>query len=448
MKAPHPITERRDPGRREFLQSLALLPLALAGCATNPVTGERELMFLSEADELQIDRTQSPHQFSEDYGVVRDAPLNNYIGGVGAGIVGVSHRPGMPYTFRAVHASHANAYAFPGGSIAATRGILHKMESEAELAALMGHEVGHVCARHSAKRMTSGILANLVVAGAALAASQSEKYGKYAGLISGVGSVGAGLLLARYSRADERQADALGMEYMVKAGHPPVGMVRLMNILRGMEREQPGVIELMFATHPMSAERYDTAILTAQEQYAEAAALPDGRERYMDHTAGIRRSAPVIQAIQNGDAAAVRRDLKSAESNYALAVKADGRDYEALLKMARCLMAQGRSTEARGFAVKAQQVYPEEAGAVRSIGEAALQLNRFDEAAACFTTYEERLPGNPGIRFLRGMAFDQMGRKQQAAEDYAAYLDAAGTEGDPSRHALQRLKDWGFIKEE
>ncbi|HFQ90092.1 MAG TPA: peptidase M48 Ste24p, partial [Desulfobulbus sp.] len=246
----HPLT------RREFLSLLGmgatglLVQPLLSGCAVDPVTGRREFVIMSRAEEIALDRQQSPYQFSADYGPVQDRRLNDYINRVGLEVAAHSHRPDMPFSFRAVNAAYINAYAFPGGSIAATRGILVELDNEAELAALLGHEIGHVCARHTAEQSTKGLLANLLVAGAAIATSAAG-YSDAAGLVQDLGGLGAGALLARYSRDNEREADALGMEYMVRTGYTPMGMVELMEVLLRNGRRRASAIELMFATHPM-----------------------------------------------------------------------------------------------------------------------------------------------------------------------------------------------------
>ena len=157
--------------RREFmwLSSLAAAGL-MTGCATNPVTGESQLMLVSEDQEVQIDRQYSPYQFSADYGTTQDKKLNDYIDRTGKKIAARSHRTHMPYNFQVVNANYVNAYAFPGGSIACTRGILLSLDNEAELAALLGHELGHVNARHTAEQMSKGMLTQAVVGGLAAAA--------------------------------------------------------------------------------------------------------------------------------------------------------------------------------------------------------------------------------------------------------------------------------------
>ncbi len=430
--------------RRDFLalSAGAAAAAALPGCITNPVTGQKQLMLISEAEEINIDKQNSPHQFSEDYGVFPVGPVNAYVEKVGQGIAAKSHRPNMPYSFRTVNASHVNAYAFPGGSIATTRGILLKMENEAELSALLGHEIGHVNARHTAAQMSKGLLLQLAVAGIAIAASQKEEtYGEIASVLGGLG---AGLLLARYSRSDERQADELGMEYMVRAGYNPAGMVQLMEMLQSLRSSEPNVLELMFATHPMSKERYDTAVSRSRSKYAGAGGLPLERERYMDSLAPVRRFEKTCAEIQKGDKAANTDRFGEAEQHYAAAIKETPDDYEALLKMSKCLIAMNRQREAKQFAERAKRVAPQEAQAYQVSGTASLQMRDFGGAHANFVRNAELLPGNPGIVFLDGLALENMGHRPQAADAYRRYLQS-GASGGAAQHAFQRLTEWNAI---
>jgi predicted Zn-dependent protease len=197
--------------RRQFMWLTGLAAAGVAaGCATNPVTGSTQFMTVSEEEEIQIDRQYSPMQFSDDYGPVQDAALNAYVSGVGRAVASRSHRPNMPYSFRVVNATYINAYAFPGGSIACTRGIVAGLNDEAELAALLGHEIGHVNARHTAEQMSKGTVSNILVGGLSIIADVAAPgLGQVA---SALGGFGAGAFLASYSRDNERQADALGTD--------------------------------------------------------------------------------------------------------------------------------------------------------------------------------------------------------------------------------------------
>ncbi|OQW97027.1 MAG: peptidase M48 Ste24p [Verrucomicrobia bacterium A1] len=445
MSAIHLQEPVRFLSRRRFLALAGGSTAAvMAGCVTNPVTGKSQFSLVSQDEEIKMDRENSPHQFSSDYGAMQNPAVNRYVESVGNGLVGVSHRPAMPYSFRAVNASYINAYAFPGGSVAATRGILLELGDESQLAGLLGHEIGHVCARHTAQRMTSGLLTQLVVAGAAIALEQGD-HKQTAAVVAGLGGLGAGVLLAHYSRSDERQADTLGMEYMTKAGYNPQGMAGLMEVLLRQEKHKPGALEMMFATHPMSQERHDTAVERARTTHADGAGFPVHRERYMDSTAPVRALADTIGAVQKGDAAMGAKNPREAEAFYKTALKKTPDDYEALLKMSNCLLRQNRADEARSFAGRARQAYPGEPQALHVEGVAALSEGRAEQAHRCFSEYAQRLPGNPATLFYNGLSLDALGRKRDAAEQYAQYLQAV-QQGDEAKHAVQRLTEWGYLK--
>jgi beta-barrel assembly-enhancing protease len=299
-----------DVSRREFLKYSAVAGVGLfsssgilfsSGCAVNPVTGVNQLMMVSEQTEISIDKRQAPHQFSADYGVVQDSVLNGYISEIGRAIAIRTHRPSMPYSFRCVNATYINAYAFPGGSIAVTRGILLKLKSEAELAALIGHELGHVNARHSAQQMSKGTISSMLVGSiAAVVGSRNSQLGQ---LAQQIGMVGQGVFLATYSRDNEREADSLGNQYMVNAGYSTYGFVGLMELLNSMSKGHNASAEMLFATHPMGSERYQTAIQMAQTKYIQSKSLPLNKERYMDRTASLRAKESLITALQNGETA-------------------------------------------------------------------------------------------------------------------------------------------------
>jgi predicted Zn-dependent protease len=430
--------------RREFLWVSSISAAGLMiGCATNPVTGKSQLMFISEEQEIQIDRQHSPHQFSSDYGQLQDKLLNNYIHETGMKMAAMAHRAHMPYSFRGVNATYVNAYAFPGGSIAATRGILLALDNEAELAALLGHELGHVNARHTAEQMSKGQLTNMLVGGVAiLAGTQSSALGQ---LTSQLGMVGAGALLASYSRDNEREADALGLEYMAKADYNADGFIGLMDMLRGMSKHKPSAIELMFATHPMSDERYQTTVSAVNKQYASRQGLPLHRDRYMDHTANLRAIKGAIEAMQKGESKMAKGKLNDAESLFKKALKKAPTDYAGLVMMSKCQLAQKKYDDAKRFAEKAKKVYPKEAQAYMIAGFVKIHEKKFDSAYEDFVNYDKLLPGNPNTLFFKGLSLEGMNRIEASADDYYRYLQIVN-QGEKAKYAYQRLVKWGYIK--
>ncbi|MGD8386630.1 MAG: M48 family metalloprotease [Desulfobacteraceae bacterium] len=430
--------------RREFIRWMSLAAAgAAAGCAVNPVTGESQLMLVSERDEIQIDKTNSPHQFSADYGVTQDRDLDAYIHRTGHDMGVLTHRPDMPYNLHCVNAPYVNAYAFPGGTIACTRGILLELESEAELAALLGHELGHVNSRHTAQQMSRNMLISAAAGGLSSVASVGDSL--LGDLVSGLTGIGAGALLAKYSRDNEREADALAVEYMRRAGYSPDGMLGLMEMLNKESGRGSNAFQLLFATHPMGKERYARARQLVETRYQADRGRPVYRERYMDHTARLRTIRDAVVSMQEGDKALSKKDPRGAEGHYRRALEVAPRDYTALVKMAECQVARKRYADARSYAEKAQQVYPGEARAYNVSGVSRLMERDFDGAHEEFAAYEKRLPGNPNTVFLLGFSLEGMGRKKDAAQAYYSYLKQVSS-GDPAQYAYQRLVEWGYIK--
>ncbi len=427
--------------RRAFLGLTTLATgAAVTGCATNPVTGRRQFMFVSTANELAIDRQHAPHQFSADYGAMQDVRLQQYLQEVTDNLGAHVHRKDMPYGTTGLYASYVNGYTFPAGTIGLTRGIIAELEDEAALAALIGHEMGHVNARHAARRMTSQVMTSLVLGVGAAVLLRDERY---APLVLGIGAIGAGALLARYSRENEREADQLGMDYMVAAGYTPNGMIDLMDMLRSMERRKPGALELMFATHPMSEERYETAVRRSERTYAAQRTARTGRERYMDMTSSIRAQKPMLSALQDGDSAMRNRKWDDAEGHYTSALQQTPDDYEGLLKMAQCRVAQEKLDDAATRIARAREVYPEEPLSYQLGGLVALRRGRYEEAHHDFSHYLNVLPGNPLTLFYDGRSLEGMGRREDAATRYRSFLQQVST-GSEAEYARQRLEEWGM----
>jgi predicted Zn-dependent protease len=426
--------------RREFLWLSSMLAGGLLiGCATDPVTGKQQFMMMSENEEIQMDKLYSPHQFSADYGAVQDQKLNAYIDRVGKKLAARTHRPHMPYSFRVVNATYVNAYAFPGGSIAATRGILLKLDNEAELAGLLGHELGHVNARHAAEQQSKANVMQLGIGLASIAAStQSKALGD---LTSQLGMVGAGALLSFYSRDNEREADALGMKYMVEADYGADGFVGLMDMLNSLSKRKLSSAELLFATHPMSDERYQTAVNEAQTTYKSSKKKSLYKERYMDNIGKLRAQKSAIEQMQKGQESLMKKKYDTADDHFRKALKKTPADYAGLVLMATSQLHQQKWAVGRQYADMAKKVYPQEAQAYHLSGFSKIQLKKFEAAYNDFVSYDNLLPGNPNTTFFKGYSQEGMQHYQQAAGDYQRYLQVV-REGKYAQHAYRRLTEW------
>jgi predicted Zn-dependent protease len=416
---------------------------SLAGCATSPVSGERILVGMSEEEERQIDRQVAPHQFSQDMGAVQDEAVNRYVAGLGGRMDDLTQRPNMPYSYRVLNANYLNAYTFPGGAMGVTRGIVTELDNEAELAALLGHEMGHVNARHAAQRQGQAMLSQAAVVGLAVAASAVDS--SWGGLAAIGGQIGASALLASYSRDNEREADGLGQDYMVKAGYPASGMVQLQSLLVRESKETPSLLETMFASHPMSSERLANAQRLAESKHAASLTANPQRERFMDSTASLRRLKPAIDACKKGETAMARKQLPTAQGEFASALKLAPQDYAANLLMARCLAAQGRQKDALRYADAARSIYPQEAQAHKLAGVLQLAEKNPGAAVQSFEQFDKLLPGDPGIAFLKGVSYEGAGNQRAAADNYARYLRSGG-QGKPAEYSMSRLKAWGYAR--
>ncbi|MCG8429277.1 MAG: M48 family metalloprotease, partial [Chromatiales bacterium] len=209
---------------KQWILALALLMLLqLTGCATNPVTGKNELALVSESQELAIGNKQyAPSRQMQGGDYILDPELAEYVQQVGQRLAAVSDRD-LPYEFVVLNDSTPNAWALPGGKIAINRGLLVELNSEAELAAVLGHEIVHAAARHGAKGMERGMLLQGAIAVAGVAARDSD----YSQLAVGAAAVGANLINQSYSRDAESESDYYGMQYMARAGYDPHAAVDL-----------------------------------------------------------------------------------------------------------------------------------------------------------------------------------------------------------------------------
>nr|MBL8455169.1 M48 family metalloprotease [Zoogloeaceae bacterium] len=415
--------------------------LSLQGCAASPVTGKQILVGMSEGQERAIDAQASPHQFSQDLGAVQDGALNAYVAGLGRDLHRRSHRPAMPYSYRVLNANYVNAYTFPGGAMGVTRGIVTELNDEAELAALLGHEIGHVNARHAAQRQGQTLLAQAAMAGVNIAAKDAQW-----GALAGLGSqIGASALLSSYSRDNEREADALGQEYMVRAGYPATGMTALHQMLVNEEKSKPSLLQTMFASHPMSVERRDTARMLAATRYAASAGANPGRERFMDNTAGLRKLKPTIDACKNGESAMARKDLAGAERQFQAALGHTPQDYAANVRMAQCQQARGDNRQALQYANAARRIYPQEAQAHKLTGVLALSERDPGAAYAALEQFDRLLPGDPGVTFLLGVSAEGLGQRTVAARQYYKYLQMT-QQGEAAQFSYTRLKSWGMVR--
>jgi predicted Zn-dependent protease len=232
--------------RPRFLVPLSLA-LALASCATNPVTGKHELSLVSFARELEIGK-EGHEAILAEYGRYDDPKDAAYVDSVGQALARVSHQPSIGWTFTVLDDPVVNAFATSGGYVYITRGILAHLNSEAQLAGVLGHEIGHITARHTAQRMTQQQIAGV---GLTLASILSQEFRRY----SEAAQSALGLLLLKYGRDDENQADELGVEYSAKAGFDPREIPATYRMLKRVGERGGQRLPAFLSTHPDPGDR-------------------------------------------------------------------------------------------------------------------------------------------------------------------------------------------------
>jgi len=421
---------------------LGLLAAALAGlaaCAVNPVTGQQELVLMSEQQELAMGARYFPQTTQINNALPPEDPqLQGYVAGLGRRLAAASHRPGIPWEFNVVNSSQVNAYALPGGKISFTRGLLTKLRSEDELASVAGHEIGHVTARHSVAQYTNRALISLAVVGVAAALSDS-RYGELGVAVAGAAG---GLLLLGYSRDQERQADELGHEYMTKNGYNPRGTVEVFRMFKTQEKEEPGFIAAMLSSHPLTGERIETAQRRARTGPAHLIGQPLKVEPYQRALARQMDRAPAYQAMDQGDVLAGKERLDQAQAQYQRAIALYPREglFHARLALAR--LRQNRPQAALEPARMGARLSPQVFMPLFVEGMTCYKLEDYRQAAASLGRADALLPEHAGCKLFLAGSYEKLGNRAQAAQAYRQV--AISDKGELGRAARARLMALGY----
>ena len=320
MKNSRSIKHLVTTGIPKLALSTFLLAAVLSGCATNPVTGKSEISLVSESWELKTGaQNYLPARQSQGGDYVADPQVQAYVQEVGNKLAAVSDRD-LPYEFAVINNSVPNAWAMPGGKIAINRGLLTELGSEAELAAVLGHEIVHAAAKHSAQAVQRGVMLQAAVLATGIATKDSD-YGQVAAIGAGAG---AALINSKYGRDDERESDVYGMNYMSRAGYNPQGAVELQQTFVALkDGKAANFLEGLFASHPPSQERVAT-------NRQHAATLPsggiEGRQRYEQMMARLIESKPAYEAYDEARQAVADNRLKAARRLVQQAIDSEPRE--------------------------------------------------------------------------------------------------------------------------
>ncbi len=256
--------------------------IVLGSCSRNPVTGKREIMLMSESQEIALGQQSDP-QIVAAYGLYQDDKIQAFIQEKGKEMAAISHRPDLDYEFKVLDSPVINAFAVPGGYVYFTRGILAHFNNEAEFAGVLGHEIGHITARHSAKQQTKAQLGQVLFIGGMIA---SESFRNYASPIN----QGMGLLFLKFGRDDESQSDKLGAEYSTEVGYDANEMANFFGTLDKMRQQSGQSIPDFLSTHPNPADREQKVHIYAATRQSESdlTTFKVNRDSYLRLIDGIK----------------------------------------------------------------------------------------------------------------------------------------------------------------
>ena len=407
---------------------IASLALITTACGTNPVTKKREIQLVSESQEIAIGKQNySPARQSQGGDYIIDPELTAYVQSVGDKLAKVADRQ-LPYEYAVINDSTPNAWAMPGGKIAFNRGLLYELNSEAELAAVMGHEMVHAAARHGAKSMERGIF----MQGAMVAVGIGAQNTNYANLIVGGAQVGAALTMSKYGRDAESESDLYGMQYMKKAGYDPTAAVNLQEtFVRLSADRKSNFIDGLFASHPPSQARVDANKATL----AKVGAGGDwGKEVYAQKTAKLKATQTAYKAYDDGVKALVAKDTAKATALANQAIKGEPREARFQELLGDIALTEKKTTEALAYYDKAIKLQPDYFKPHVQSGIALYNAGKKTEAEPFLKRANELLPTAPGHALL-GQIAEERGDIDNALKHYSV---AAGSNSDYGKEANAR----------
>jgi predicted Zn-dependent protease len=408
--------------------AIVTLLFAIVGCGTNPVTHKREFQFITESQEIEMgQKNYAPARQQQGGDYIIDPELTAYVQSVGNKLAAVSDRR-LPYEFVVLNDSVPNAWAMPGGKIAFNRGLLYELDSEAELAAVLGHEIVHAAARHGAQSMETGML----LQGAVMAAGIAAQDKSYANLIVGGAQLSSQLIATKFGRDDESEADLYGMQYMKKAGYDPRAAVTLQETFVRLSKDRKSsFIEGLFSSHPPSDERVAANKVTL-------AALGEGgewgREIYAQKVGKLKATQAAYKSYDDGVKALEKGDAANAASLAKQAIVGEPREARFQELLGDVALSKKQNKEALGYYEKAIKMQPDYFRPHVQSGIALNNLGRKAEAETYLNQSNKLLPTAPSY-YLLGQFAEDRGDVDTAMQHYEM---AAGSDSEIGKSSAER----------
>ncbi len=456
----------------------AILFITTISCATNPVTGQSELMLVSEQQELQIGKESAPSVRGEFGCHYHDTKLESYLGKIVERLWQTSERSHLPVKFYIQNTSLPNAFALPG-YVAITRGLLSDMENEAQFAAVMGHEIGHVMARHTAQRISRMQIQKL---GLAVGSAALEKTAGSDSIIS-AGTFGSSLLLLKYDRSQEIQSDRLGAKYMSMHGYDPYEAISAHKILEksvdgylkrlGKSRSEDSFMSSILSTHPRAEVRLNE-IQDMINEFPPYTLSGDGKfaHRFQKATKSIREINMVYFNYDKAELYYSEKRFKDAENSLNKAIKLNDSQppfYHLLgfVKLQQNSIAEAKKHFQKALSIesnyqpsvyglglvhlldnkynqailafkKSMELFPNHASTYFGMGKSYFHLKQYSKAISFLVNFSKASQRHPEVHGLLGICFDNLKKLEPAVISYRNQL-AVAPDTSLGRHAKQRL---------
>ncbi|MBX2809133.1 MAG: M48 family metalloprotease [Cellvibrionaceae bacterium] len=402
--------------------------LLLSACGTNPVTGKHQLILMSQSQEIALgERQYSPSQQSQGGTYTIDPALNNYINRIGQNLAQHSGQTHLPYEFVVLNNPTPNAWALPGGKIAINSGLLIELEDEAQLAAVLGHEIVHAAARHGAERQTAALGTGLL---ASIAVMSTDKP-----LYQQAALIGATGFQAKYGRDNELEADHYGINYMVAAGYDPQAAVELQQtFVRLSQGKRSNWFSGLFASHPPSSERVVKNRLRAQ-------VLPAGkrnRNAFLAATAQLRKDQKAYKKHRQATIAAQEHAWDSALALTDEAIKLQPKEARFYITRGRLLGEKRQDKQAMAAFNQAVTLEPDYFMGRLYRGIGFYKAQDYMRAEADLLASNRLLPTQPAHFYLGDMA-QTKNQKRQAMQYYQQAAQGGGELGETAAARLKQL---------
>ena len=413
---------------------IVLVCLVMGSCAKNPVTGKSELHLVSEQQEITIGEQYYPYmQQAEGGQYLADPSIQEYVKEVGMKLAKVSDRPDLPYDFVVLNNSVPNAWALPGGKIAINRGLLLELHSEAELAAVLAHEIVHSAARHGAKSMERALLMQAGLIGL----DQALDGHKYEDVMMGTAAMGAGLIALKYSRGAELEADKYGIKYMAAAGYDPEAAVELQKtFLRLSQGHDQNWLSGLLATHPPSEERIKENEKTVA-QYPKGGKI--GTKIYEQKIAHLVKTEDAYKDLDAGYKAYLNGNEAKAFEFAKSGVKIEPKEGHLHNLEGKCMKLQKDYSDALMHFNKAIDCNDNYFDFYLQRGLLYQQMGRLGEAERDLDKSNRLLPSAEAHTALGFISLNQ-NRRLEAIEHFRMASEARGEAGNTARRMLLQLQ--------